>query len=108
MKKEERLITIKEVSEILNISEDKIKEFTEKGQIPAYKIGGIYLRFKREEIEKLRNKFSPEGEKNETSDLKVKDSWTFSQKIKEFFYFYDFYILCFLIIILLLTLIFIL
>lgn len=105
---EDKLITIKEVSEILGISEDEIKEFIEKGHLPAYKIGGIHLRFKREEIEKLKDKFSTGGRKNKTSNLRIKNNQTFSQKIKEFFYFYDFYILCFLIITLLLILIFIL
>lgn len=104
---EERLLTAKEASQILNISEDKVKELAEKGQIPAYKIGGIYLRFKREQIERLKDRFilPPKVEPKKIS-LNLEDNYTFFQKVKDFFYFYDFYILCFLIILLLLILIF--
>jgi len=101
--KEEKLITTKEVSEILGISEDKVSELAEKGEIPAYKIGGVYLRFKREQIEELKDQFEEKIlRKNESSS----NNYKFQEKLKDFFYFYDFYILCFLIILLLLILIF--
>jgi len=93
---EERLLTIKEISQLLGIREDKILQLIEQGKIPAYRLNGKYLRFKREQIEKLKDlKRTPK-----------KNDYGFFERIKDFFYFYDFYIFCFLIIILLLIVIF--
>lgn len=101
----ERLLTVKEVSEILGISENKVSELVQRNEIPAYKIGGIYLRFKREQIEKLKGKLRDTFTKLQESEKSQRDEYTLSQKIKDFFYFYDFYILCSLIILILLILI---
>jgi PTS system nitrogen regulatory IIA component len=43
-------LELKEVSELLNVSESKIKKWVEEGKIPSYKLGHQY-RFSRAEIE---------------------------------------------------------
>lgn len=98
----ERLLTIRETSEILGISEDEVSELVQRNEIPAYKIGGIYLRFRREQIEKLKGKFGDTLLRLQESEKLQRDEYTLSQKIKDLFYFYDFYILCSLIILFLL------
>ncbi len=51
MKQEqETLITIKDVTKLLNISRTTVYRLLEKGDIPSYKIGN-QLRFKLSEIE---------------------------------------------------------
>ncbi|MBU3958385.1 MAG: helix-turn-helix domain-containing protein [Candidatus Omnitrophica bacterium] len=108
---EGKLLTIKEVSVILGISEDEVVKLTESGRIPAYKVGGLYLRFRAEQIEELRRSFKPVADK--APSLK-KPPVTSSpgprvglkDMISDFLYFNDFYILAFLIIILVLFIIF--
>jgi excisionase family DNA binding protein len=98
---EEKLLTIREVALILGISEKEVIDLAESGSVPAYKVGGVYLRFKRQEIEKFKKS-------NKIFTQRPVDSQkcTFKDKISDFFYLNDFYILSTLIIILILILIF--
>ena len=50
----EKLLNIEEVARYLNLSEQAVKELVGKGDLPAYKIGGVLLRFKKEQIESYR------------------------------------------------------
>jgi len=98
--REEKLLTIREVSQILGITEKEVIDLAESGKIPAYKIGGVYLRFKREQIEEFRK---DSGLTYAKSDPSLR--YTFIDRLKDFFYFNDFYILSALIIILMLLII---
>lgn len=94
----ERLITIREVSQILGISEKEVIELAEKKKIPSYLIGGEFLRFPQEEIIKLKEKIQKE--------LNISERIIpFKERIYNFFYFNDFYIISFLIILVLLGII---
>lgn len=44
---EEKLWTVRDVSIFLGISEKEVIDLAESGAIPAYKIGGVYLRENR-------------------------------------------------------------
>lgn len=109
---EEKLLTVRDVSLILGISEKEVIDLTEKKLIPAYKVGGIYLRFKREQIEEFRKSFKPSSYRIVPSST---DSWasrnfrsekySAKDRLSDFFYFNDFYILSLLIVLLLLVLI---
>lgn len=108
---EERLLTTRGVALILGISEKEVVDMAEKGQIPAYKVGGVYLRFKREQIEEFRKSQKPVSphtitpqRQSFTPPLRIKAG--FKDRISDFFYFNDFYILSILIILLLLVIIF--
>ncbi len=96
---EEKLLTVRDVSSILGISEKDVLDLAENGVVPAYKVGGLYLRFKREQIEEAKSKgliaVSSTGSR-----------YTFSERFSDFFYYNDFYILAFLFILLMLVLIF--
>ena len=52
----DKLLNIKEVAEYLGVSEDGIRELVAKGEMPAYKVGGLLLRFKKEQIEQYHKK----------------------------------------------------
>lgn len=128
----EKLITIKEVAEYLKISEEEVKRLVDIGEIPAYKIGDTFLRFRKEQIDAIRREVS-ELESREPEHAKpVLDAkghvthpytdleheikrrepivrqydYTFGERIRDFFYFNDFYIVCFIIIGVLMYLIF--
>lgn len=107
---EEKLLTVREVSLILGVSEKEVVDLAEEGKIPAYKVGGVYLRFKREQIEEFKKKFIPSVHKNKTlskqprvSSADTKNS--LKDSLRDFFYFNDFYILSILIILLMLLII---
>lgn len=130
----EKLFSIKEVADYLKISEEEVKRLVDIGEIPAYKIGGSFLRFRREQLDAVKSEISLiEGEVPEPAsgdqrrraantaahpytdmerDVKRREplarqyDYTFPERIKDFLYFNDFYILSFLIIGVLMYLIF--
>lgn len=97
---QEKLLNVRDVSIILGISEKEVMDLAESGQIPAYKVGGVYLRFKREQIEDFRKSFRPLETKHSTEQ-----KHSFKDRVSDFLYFNDFYILSSLIIILILFII---
>jgi excisionase family DNA binding protein len=98
---EEKLLTVREVSIILNITEREVIELAESGAIPAYKVGGVFLRFKKEQVFEYQKKNQLPFSKSEGAE-----KYRLRDKISDFFYFNDFYILTFLIVLLLLAIIF--
>lgn len=94
----EKLLTTREVSHILGISEKDIIELTEAGKIPHFKVAGEYLRFKKEDILRLKRDIQ---RRYNISREKI----NFFSRVKDFFYFYDFYIFSSAIIIFLLWII---
>ena len=90
---EEKLLTVRDVSVILGVFEKDVLDLSEKGIIPAYKIGGLYLRFKKDQVEqykKTHHRAHPESQ--------VKETRVLQDRIQDFFYFNDFYILAALLI----------
>lgn len=93
---EEKLLTVRDVSVILGVFEKDVLDLAEKGVIPAYKIGGLYLRFKKDQVEqykKAHHHAHPGGQEKEERALR--------DRFYDFFYFNDFYILAAILIILL-------
>lgn len=97
----DKLLTIREVAACLNITEGEVVELAEKGNIPAYKVAGLYLRFQRQQIEQFK-KNAGSGSYTPV----VKNGFTTSERIRDFFYFYDFYIISAILIVVLLAVIF--
>ena len=98
---EEKLLTIREVALLLGISEKEVIDLAESGTLPAYKVGGVYLRFKREQVEDFKKTFTPsEHHAQAPSEYSLKD------RVSDFFYYNDFYILSVLLIVLILIFIF--
>lgn len=99
----EKLLTLKEAAECLGLSEEEVRQLVKKGEIPAYQIGGMYLRFKEEQILSLKPRYSKRisavaaSEKEEESSGKE----SFITRIGDFFYFSNFYIISGIIIIIL-------
>ncbi|UCC95100.1 MAG: helix-turn-helix domain-containing protein [Candidatus Omnitrophota bacterium] len=94
----DKLLNTREVSHILGLSEKEIIDLANSGLIPHFQLGGEFLRFKREDILKIKE------------DIKKKYSLPYvkshrKEKIKEFFYFNDFYIVATVVIIVLIWII---
>jgi len=93
---EEKMLTVRDVAIILGVSEKDVLDLTEKGVIPGYKVGGVYLRFKKEQVDQYRKSQSlllPKAVPGESAGL--------GSRIHDFFYFNDFYIFALIFIILL-------
>jgi len=91
---EEKMLTVRDVSAALGISEKDVLDLTENGALPGYKVGGVYLRFKKEQVEqykKSQSHLKPKQDKGEA------EAWV--GRVHDFFYFNYFYIfaLCFII-----------
>lgn len=98
---EEKLLTVREVASLLGVSEKEVVDLAESGAIPAYKVGGVYLRFKREQVRDLRKLTGAPAAK-----IVAKQKSPFKDRFSDFFYFNDFYILAGILITLLLLIIF--
>lgn len=98
---EDKLLTVRDVSLLLGITEKEVVDLAESGQIPAYKVGGVYLRFKKEQIQQFKNSGKAQSAKTYTPN-----EYKFKDKLSDFFYFNDFYILAGLIIAFLLFIIY--
>lgn len=91
----DKLLTLKEAATILGIAEDRIRHLVDEGDIPAYQIGGMYLRFKEEQIFLLKDKYLKESISTSQQEIRaggVPEDNIISN-IKDFFYFNDFYII---------------
>lgn len=86
---EEKLLTVRDVSLILSISEKEVMDLAESGKIPAYKVGGVYLRFQRQQVEAFRKVLKPPAARDDNFPQR----YSLMDRIGDFFYFNDFYML---------------
>jgi excisionase family DNA binding protein len=115
----EHLLNIKEVAEYLGVSEEEVKRLVDIGEIPAYKIGDSFLRFRKEQIDAVRSEVGDVEKKDPAridikldghgqpthpyteleKDIKRKEArarqydYSPAEKMRDFFYYNDFYIL---------------
>ena len=97
----ERFLTVRDVSLVLGISEKEVMDLVESKQLEAYKVGGVYIRFKQEQIEQFKKSFKPPTKNRPI----VSQQYSLADRISDFFYFNDFYIASFIIIAVLMFLI---
>ncbi|KPK42191.1 MAG: hypothetical protein AMJ78_03275 [Omnitrophica WOR_2 bacterium SM23_29] len=98
-KVKEKLLTLEEAADFLGLSEEEVRAFVAQGKIPAYKLGGEFLRFKKDQIEALRARiqilksrsaFVDETiEEGKAEEKKEYSAW---ERIQDFIYFSDFYL----------------
>ena len=80
------------VEKLLGISEEEVKKLAEKGELPAYQIGGRFLRFRREQIEAIAGEIVAKPRRRKPTERASLDR-TSADRILDFFYFNDFYII---------------
>lgn len=93
-----KLLTTREVSQELGLSEKEIIQLAQDNKIPHFRIGGEFFRFKKEDILKLKAVLKKKQGTKKPRGL-------FLAKSKEFIYFNDFYIAAALAILVLLWLV---
>lgn len=92
-------ITVRETAQILGITEKKVMDLVEEKKLMAYKIAGQFLRLKKAEVLNIKNAGTVIRENQQYA-------YSAAERLKDFFYFNDFYIICTLIIFTLLYIIF--
>jgi excisionase family DNA binding protein len=92
-------ISVREAAQLLEISEKKIMDLIEARNLQAYRIADKFLRLKRAEVLGLRNAGKIEKET-------VRHSYTPKERLVDFFYYNDFYLIAGVVIFWLLYLIF--
>lgn len=83
----EKLLTIREAAKELGMTEKEIMDLAEDGVLPAYKVGGVYLRFKKEQVENYMRRAHIVDRKKT-----LLQNYPLNHRIADFFYFNDFYI----------------
>lgn len=116
----DKLLNSREAAEFLEISEEEVSDLVAEGTIPAYKIGGEFLRFRKQQLEALRENASlvRDNRSNVTSgsdfsnrvkmvkqhrvpiekiipveDIKGRNKYSIWDTLRDFFCLNDFYIL---------------
>jgi excisionase family DNA binding protein len=90
----DKLLTLKEAADCLRLTEKQVRKLVGEGKIPAYHIGGMYLRFEEDNIFSLRGRYGG-SIKQEDKKMNIKDKtcqWPVLSGVKDFFYFNDFYL----------------
>lgn len=75
------LLTVEEVKNYLEIEQQQLEHYITQGKLQAYKIGGTFLRFRKEDVLNLRFEIQPSsgGKKKRPGVLaKVADFWRFN------------------------------
>lgn len=77
MKMQNGFMSLKEAMHFLDVDQAEIEEFVRTHKLHAYKFGGSYLRFKKDELLRLKHDLHKEEKKEETFvDVEVKKkSW---------------------------------
>ena len=92
-------ITVRETAQILAVSEKKVMDLIENGNLQAYKIADQFLRLKRNEVVNIRSTGQVVSEN-------VAHGYTSGERVRDFFYFNDFYLMALAVIAALLYIIF--
>ena len=79
-------MSVRETAQLLGISEKKVMDLIESRKLTAYRIANQFLRLKQSEVMSLRHSGSVT---RETSDY----PFTARERVQDFFYFNDFYLI---------------
>ena len=85
----EKLWTSAEVASVLGINEIDVEQLVREGKLTGYKLGGEFLRFRPSQVEALKGTIRFRAQPGRPR-LSRSDPWT--RRLREFLYFYDFYI----------------
>ena len=81
----DQFISVRETAQILGTTEKKVMDLVQGEQLRAYKIAGQFLRLKKSEVQTILTS----GSITQEATL---HPYTFSERVKDFFYFNDFYL----------------
>ncbi len=98
---EERYVDVHEAAGLLDISEKELWDLVHKHEVPTHNIAGAFLRFRKADIEHLKNKwrierdlFPEQKEDHYFAHRSTVRKAGIGEKIADFWYFNDYYLLC--------------
>lgn len=80
-------ISVRETAQILGITEKKVMDLIDEGKLQAYKIADQFLRLKKNEVNDLKNT-------GKVATEVAVYPYTFAERVTDFFYFNDLYLVC--------------
>ena len=74
------MLTLEEVKNFLGMAQEDVEKYLKQGKLNAYKIGGTYLRFRKEEVMNLRQEILPRKKTSPSAPLfsRMADFWRFN------------------------------
>ncbi len=76
------MLTVEEVRSYLEADQKELEAFLREGRLHAYKIGGTYLRFRKEEVLTLRQEITarkkPKTRERVSATARIGDFWRFN------------------------------
>ncbi len=74
------MLTLEEVKNFLEIDQQQLENHLKQGRLPAYKIGGTYLRFRKEDVLNLHFEHLSKKTKDQSPPLfsRLYDFWRFN------------------------------
>ena len=95
----EKLLTTAQVAAQLGLTEPQVEQLVLEGRLIAYRLGGKYLRFRPEQVERLQGRgtgpSAPAPAVFTTAATTDADAlpYTWSARVRDFVYFNDFYLI---------------
>ena len=80
------MLSLEEVKHFLDVEQEQIEKYLGNGKLHAYKIGGTYLRFRKEDVINLRFEVAP-------GKIKTAPKFSFLSRFLDFWKFNNFYII---------------
>jgi excisionase family DNA binding protein len=71
------MMNLQEVLQYLKVSEHDIQSYIRKGELDAYRIGGVYLRFRNDQVQALRSKIQKKSHPK-AGVSRTQDFWRFN------------------------------
>ena len=74
------MLTLEEVKNFLEVEQAVLEKFISQGKLNAYKIGGTYIRFRKEDVLNLQYEVAPASKKRKKPSVfsYVMDFWRFN------------------------------
>lgn len=85
------MLTVEEVKNFLEIDQAGLEKYLKQGKIKAYKIGGTYVRFRKEEVMNLRTELAPRK-------IKPSEPASLGARLGDFWHYNNFYIISLLLV----------
>ncbi|MDD3374942.1 MAG: helix-turn-helix domain-containing protein [Candidatus Omnitrophica bacterium] len=82
----DQFISVREAGQLLGVSEKKIMELSDEEKLKVYRIAGQFIRFKKSDVLAIKNAGSIIAENTHYE-------YTPTERIQDFFYFNDFYLI---------------
>ena len=72
------LLTVEEVKKYLDLEDTQLSQYVKQGRLHAYRIGGEYLRFRKEDVLNLRFELQPKKIRKSSLLARASDFWRFN------------------------------